>query len=341
MGWGMVRRLMALGKRLRRSVVALTFDADDFSDPLPCLWSKGLSRQCDFRGPEGYWQAPTESVQSESLFREHYADAHGLVWVRLSTQSRDGVAADLDRFVAAALPSIAKPFVLVTSDGDVSVPSELRPETVAALLSCSWLVAWYTQNHDGSCAPRLAPLPIGLDLHTPRPFTSPRRLLDDLARIRAMRRDARDLPPTILCDIGLSLASAQRIAAVQALHGCAHVEKVRRRVSQRAIWQRYANHPFVLSLEGNAVDCHRTWEALYLGSIVITMSSALDSLFADLPVVIIHDWSEILDQDNLRRWQLQYAPLTGREHVWSLLQAQSYMDRLRCRLELPTLPAAV
>lgn len=153
MEWGMVRRLVTLGKRLRRSVVALTFDAHDFSDPLPCLWSKGLSRQCDFRGPEGYWQAPTESVQSESLFREHYADAHGLVWVRLSTQSRDGVAADLDHFVAAALPSIAKPFVLVTSDGDVSVPSELRPETVAALLSCSWLVAWYTQNHDGS-APR-------------------------------------------------------------------------------------------------------------------------------------------------------------------------------------------
>jgi len=208
--------------------------------------------------------------------------------------------------------------VLVTSDGDVSVPSELRPETVA-LLSCSWLVAWYTQNHDGSDAPRLAPLPIGLDLHTPRPFTSPRRLFDDLARIRSMRREAGDLPPTVLCDIGLSLASAPRIAAVKALHGCRHVERVRRRVSQRAIWQRYANHPFVLSLEGNAVDCHRTWEALYLGSIVITMSSALDSLFADLAVVIIHDWSEILDQDNLRRWQLQYGPLTVREHVWTLL----------------------
>ncbi|WP_282344111.1 MULTISPECIES: hypothetical protein [Pseudomonas] len=109
MEWGMVRRLVTLGKRLRRSVVALTFDAHDFSDPLPCLWSKGLSRQCDFRGPEGYWQAPTESVQSESLFREHYADAHRLVWVRLSTQSRDGVAADLDHFVAAALPSIPSP----------------------------------------------------------------------------------------------------------------------------------------------------------------------------------------------------------------------------------------
>ena len=104
MEWGMVRRLVTLGKRLRRSVVALTFDAHDFSDPLPCLWSKGLSRQCDFRGPESYWQAPTESVQSESLFREHYADAHGLVWVRLSTPSRATASRPRSRVTSPSRP---------------------------------------------------------------------------------------------------------------------------------------------------------------------------------------------------------------------------------------------
>jgi len=321
-----------IGKRLRRAVVALTFDPHDFSDPLPCLWSKGLSRQCDFRGPEEYWQAPTESVQGERLFREHYADAHGLVWVRLSTQSRDGVTADLDHFVAAALPTISKPFVLVTSDGDVSVPSELRPKTVAALLSCPWLVAWYTQNHDGGGGPRLAPLPIGLDLHTPRPFTSPRRLLADLVRIRDTRRPLAELPLRVFCDIGLSLASARRVEAVRALRHCAHVEMIRRRVGQGAIWRRYANYPFVLSLEGNALDCHRTWEAIYLGAIVITLTSPLDPLFAGLPVVIIHDWAEILDENNLRRWLQQYAPLTERERIWARLQAQAYMAPLRRRL---------
>lgn len=343
MGWGVLWRLRLIGKRIRRGIVARTFDANDFPDPLPCLWSKGLSRHCDVRGPEYYWQAPTESVQGEHLFREHYGDAHGLVWVRLSTQSRDGVAADLDSFVAAALPTIKRPFVLVTSDGDVSVPSELRANTVNALLSCRWLVAWYSQNHDGSGGPKLAPLPIGLDLHTPRPFSSPRKLLNDLARIRATRREPGEQPLRVFCDIGLSLASARRVQAIQTLRGSAHVEILQRRVSQRAIWQRYASYPFVLSLEGSAVDCHRTWEALYLGSIVITMSSALDVLYVGLPVVIIQDLSEILDENNLLCWLLQYGPLTDREYIWGALQAKTYMAQLRCRLDAgnPTLPAAV
>lgn len=341
MGWGVLRRLRLFGKRLRRMVIAQTFDLNDFADPVPCLWSKGLSRHCNVRGPEYYWRAPTESVQGERMFREHYGDAHGLVWVRLSTQSRDRVRADLDHFVAAALPTISKPFVLVTSDGDVSVPSELRADTVDVLLSNPWLVAWYTQNHDGSGGPKLAPLPIGLDLHTPRPFSSPRKLLDDLARIRLARREVDDLPLKVFCDIGLSLASALRAEAVQALRGCGHIDMIHRRVSQRAIWERYASYPFVLSLEGNAVDCHRTWEALYLGSIVITMTSALDALFEGLPVVIIRDWSEILDENNLRRWLQQYGPLTGRERIWGLLQAQAYMAQLRLRFDVPTLPVAI
>lgn len=306
-----------------------TFNPHDFSDPLPCLWSKGLSRCCDFRGPEDYWLAPTESVQDEQMFREHYKNAFGLVWVRLSTQARDGRVADLDHFVAAALPTIHKPFVLITSDGDVSVPSELRAPTVQALLASPWLRAWYTQNYDGTGGHKLAPLPIGLDLHTPRPFSSPAKLIQDLDRIETMRKRPADLPLKVFCDIGLSLASLERVKVFHGLVGCKHVDMLQRRVSQRAIWALYARYPFVLSLKGNGLDCHRTWEALYLGSIVITLTSPLDALYVDLPVVILKDWKEILDEKNLQRWLIQYGPLTAKDHVRNLLQAETYMKRIR------------
>ena len=44
---------------------------------------------------------------------------------------------------------------------------------------------------------------------------------------------------------------------------------------------------------GNGLDCHRTWEALCTGSIPIVKTSAIDSLFTDLPVLIVKDWSDV------------------------------------------------
>lgn len=57
-----------------------------------------------------------------------------------------------------------------------------------------------------------------------------------------------------------------------------------------------ARSKFVLSPEGNGIDCHRTWEAMLVGSIPIITSSKLDCLFEDLPVVIINDWAEITEE---------------------------------------------
>jgi hypothetical protein len=329
---GLVQHLRG---RLRRELARRTFDLHDFTDPVPCLWSKGVSRLCDFAGPPGYGFAPTESVADAELFRRHYHGAHGLVWVRLSTQNRDGRRADLDTFVDVALPTIRRPFVLLTTDGDISVPSEARSATVSALLGSPWLRAWYTQNHDGGGDGKISPFPIGLDLHTPRRFCSPRKLLADLDAIASRRRPLDARPLKVFSDNALSLASPDRIEAAKALRGSAHVDTLTRRVAQRKIWEIYASYPFVLSLRSNAIDCHRTWEALYLGSIVITRSSSLDPLFADLPVVIIHDWAELHDPENLRRWRRQYGPLTDKAHIWRVLGASSYLEKLRRVLAPP------
>ena len=52
-----------------------------------------------------------------------------------------------------------------------------------------------------------------------------------------------------------------------------------KRIPQEEIWSLYSHYPFVLSTRGNGLDCHRTWELLLLGSIVITRTSPLDPLF--------------------------------------------------------------
>jgi hypothetical protein len=335
----MVQTLRLLERRLRGAIARHTFAVADLpADPSPWLWSKGVARLCDFHGPADYWLAPTESVQNPSMFRQHYGAAHGLVWLRLGTRARDGTPCDIDHFVGAALPTIHRPFVLITTDGDAAVPSELPTATVRSLIESPWLVAWHTQNHDGSGPAKIAPFPIGLDLHTPRPFTSPRRLAADLRHIAATARPVGDRPLVVFSDIGLSLASVDRRAAVAALADLPHVSLSRRRVSQQEIWRRYAGHAFVLSLRGNGLDCHRTWEALYLGCIVITRTSSLDPLFEGLPVVRIGSWDEIRNPANLSRWRDQYGPLASTDRM-AKLDAPAYVDRIRRAHRLVELPA--
>lgn len=53
---------------------------------------------------------------------------------------------------------------------------------------------------------------------------------------------------------------------------------------------------FVLSPRGNGLDCHRTWEALLMGAIPIVKSSNIDSLFEDLPVLIVSEWDEVTEE---------------------------------------------
>jgi hypothetical protein len=295
----------------------------------PVLWSKGIGHFCDFAGPDWYRYAPTESTQSEAFFREHYSGAHGVVWVRLSTLARDPQTCDLDTFARAVLPTIEAPFILLTTDGDASVPSDLAKDTVERLLANPFLVRWYSQNCDGD-HPRIKPFPIGLDLHTPRSLATPAGLVRQLETIRQDRVDHR--PPRLFCDFSISRGSRQRRELLEALDGCPHVDFLKRRVSQRAIWKLYSQYPLVLSTEGNGLDCHRTWELLYLGCIVVTKTSPLDPLYEGLPVIIVDDWREVRDPEAPGRWISKVAHLTDRDYLWGRLRPQTYLEPFRQEL---------
>ena len=49
-----------------------------------------------------------------------------------------------------------------------------------------------------------------------------------------------------------------------------------------------ASHRFILCPEGNGVDCHRIWEALYLGCIPIVVDSKTTACFDGLPIIRIN-----------------------------------------------------
>ena len=145
-------------------------------------------------------------------------------------------------------------------------------------------------------------------------------------------RPAVERPLQIYSDIGVSLASEDRRVAAVLLKGAAHVRSQTRRISQSETWRRYAASRFVLSLKGNGIDAHRTWEALYLGAIVITLRSTLDPLYDGLPVVLLDRIDELADPQSLVRWSEEMLPLTHRDAVWERLDARRWIDRLRHEL---------
>lgn len=300
------------------------------TDTPPILWSKGISQYADYNGSGDYWWQFTESRQNSDYFWKYFRSMSGLVWIRLGSPIKPWY--DLDYF-AKYVNHLQHPIVLLTTDGDASVPSSLNTKTVQAILDSPNILAWATQNWDGTPHPKLKPFPIGLDLHTPKPdfphsCTERYAILQDT---ESVAEAVPDRPLRILCDVHLSAPSPnhERSRIYPILHSVKHVDFTPKRCSQREIWKRYREYPFVISTHGNGLDCHRTWELLLLGCIVITKTSSLDPLFRDLPVVIVRNWGECASPDNLRLWRDQYGPLTKHSDILEKLNPIRWIQPLR------------
>lgn len=58
-----------------------------------------------------------------------------------------------------------------------------------------------------------------------------------------------------------------------------------------------SQHKFVLSPYGNGIDCHRTWEALYLGVIpIVNKSFIAESICKYIPIIVVDDMTTITEE---------------------------------------------
>lgn len=83
---------------------------------------------------------------------------------------------------------------------------------------------------------------------------------------------------------------------------------------------------FVLCPEGNGIDTHRLWETLYMGGIPIIKSNpAMASLLADLPVLVVNSWSEVLMNDYL---EMSWHRIRDQEWDSDKLRASHWIERI-------------
>lgn len=75
-------------------------------------------------------------------------------------------------------------------------------------------------------------------------------------------------------------------------------------ISRWVYFDELAASQFVISPLGLETDCVRTWEALALGCIPIVEHTFLDPLFEGMPVVFVHEWTEINENFLKEKYEL-------------------------------------
>jgi hypothetical protein len=205
-------------------------------------------------------------------------------------------------FAYTFLPKLAVHIVLVSGDGDEYIPA-VDPLGCSKILDSPYIIKWFAQNCLHS-HPKLVKMPIGMDYHAlsdmPYPYwwgpkEPPYKQEADIQAIIDSAKPFWERKPMCYTTFNIEMNRGDRLDAYLTIP----VELVYYEptpVVRLESHKRQTEYAFVLSPYGYGFDCHRTWEALVLGCIPIVKSTAMDSLFDGLPVVIVKEWSDLTQE---------------------------------------------
>ena len=97
-------------------------------------------------------------------------------------------------------------------------------------------------------------------------------------------------------------------------------QKVSKIIHYHDYLENMAKYQFIVSPPGNGEDCHRTWEALYMGGFPIVIKSPIFDEFRDLPIIQVKNYSEIT-------YDLLYSYL-NKEYNYEKLEMQYWKQRM-------------
>ena len=295
------------------------------SGAAPYVWSVGYAMECDYSPfrelPPDYRTHPPRSYLSP---KEYIYDVKkgSVVWVQEHK---------LKEFYKTVLPSIKKRFVLVISDGDESFPSSYRKHfPVDKLIAHPKITHIFAQNVDES-HPKVSHIPIGLDFHSMAQHSVEEQVAVIEEGLKSLLpthlRKKRALVEFHLCNRG-TYDGESRISIFHKIYPTGLIDALAERVPRNTLWAMKGEYAFSISPRGHGLDCHRTWEDLLLGCIVIVKTSPLDPLYKDLPVVIIRDWSEITEE-NFDIWLTQYGDAFTNPAYREKLTHAYWMNKIR------------
>lgn len=277
------------------------------------IWNFGIASLCDKGLPK---KPSSHFLTYPPPFKKiMYQDIQegDIIWLRCS---------DVSHFTKEVLPYVNAHFAVVISHGVKSFPSECGLGNDSDLfIKNEKVLHIFAQNCDyKGDSHKVSHLPIGIDYHTlafkyskywGESGASPikqEEVLDEIlstfkptherlkrAFVDFQHRDTMKVNPRY------NQSKENRTVIFQKLLKTGLIDFSKDKLSRSTLWKTKGQYAFSISPHGDGLDCHRTWEDLLLGCIVIVKTSALDPLYEGLPVVIINDWSEV-NAENMDEW---------------------------------------
>jgi hypothetical protein len=208
---------------------------------------------------------------------------------------------------SSLLNNISKKIILVSNCSDYTIPNEVFPNNIEFLnlINSDKIIHCFFQN----CIynhPKITEIPIGMDYHTisnennhywgniSTPFDQENLLIN-------IKNNSLPFNERIIkcySNFHFSINTKYGYDRLDAINNInkdlIFYEPVQ--INRIDSWKNQSQYAFSISPHGNGLDCHRTWEALILGCIPIVKKSEIDSLYAELPVLIVSEWSNITQE---------------------------------------------
>lgn len=179
-------------------------------------------------------------------------------------------------FFDTVLSELPHPIILVTSNGDGTIDESCLPK-----LELEKILHWFGRNviikH-----PKITCIPLGVSWWNNIPY----ELVESYFARVAQERFFAEKPVYCYFNVRNTTLTRQTLQRF-------FLEKSFSTSSPFVPFKIYMMHlagsRFVLSPKGFNIDCFRTWEALYAGSIPVVESGGIDAVYEGLPVIIVDD----------------------------------------------------
>ena len=307
-------------------------------------WSIGFCLFADVH-PQIIQKTPEmESIECRILYDPEYYLDHikdgSIVWVQ---------AERLLQFEKDVLSKLDCNIILVAGSSDYTFPYDYPDEgkKILSHLKSGKIIHLFIQN-SALQKDNITCIPIGLDFHTPtgwpdrigsrHPLTVENQT-QQLKNLISKLKSTKWRKKWMYCDFALNDTmqsgfakrykefGINRTGIRNLLSRYSFYQETTTRLPRFSLWNHKANCSFDISPPGNGLDCHRTWESLLLGCIVIVQDSPINKVYEGLPVIPVSCWDEVTPR-NLRRWLRQYGNVVKRPDVREKLTFKYWTDKI-------------
>jgi len=222
--------------------------------------------------------------------------------------------ANIEYFAKNVLPFIQYKFIIISSGGDTTFPIDCngwtkterieRGNNYETIINNNFFIHWFAINKIIPDNEQFTSIPYGLNYwvltYNPNwgcPSRSVKEQDDILCKISDNSLHFSKRIPKIYANWHLNKSDSRHGQFRTHLQNIIPNNIIYYSIYQGrdSDWKECSKYAFVVSPHGNGLDCIRTWESLCLGCIVIVKKSDIDTLYNELPVLIVDEWHDITE----------------------------------------------